>query len=144
MRSTFWRRQLSWNDKYICASLIFCRSYYSKTGLKRPLKIDKIKVLKTNRSLMKVESIAECSGSILQYFWPALSHNLSWKPIYGLLFEWPLKTGFTVQTWTYFATFLIPLFHTGHKSPESPWIDFFLIRGDSWGFIIFFSPIVRS
>ena len=33
----------------------------------------------------------------------------------------------------------IPLFHTGHESPESPRIDFFLIRGDSWGFIIFFS-----
>ena len=34
---------------------------------------------------MKVESIAECSHwSILQYFWPALSDNLSWKPIFGL------------------------------------------------------------
>ena len=31
---------------------------------------------------MKVESIAECSkGSILEYFWPALGDNLSWKPI---------------------------------------------------------------
>ena len=29
---------------------------------------------------MKVESIAECSkGSILQYFWPALSDNLNRK-----------------------------------------------------------------
>ena len=36
----------------------------------------------TNGSLMKVESIAECSPwSILQYFWPALSDNRSWKPI---------------------------------------------------------------
>ena len=43
-------------------------------------KIDKTKVLKTNGSLMKVESIAECSSwSILQYFWPALSNNQSWK-----------------------------------------------------------------
>ena len=33
---------------------------YSKTCLKRPLKIDKIKVLMENGSLMKVESIAEC------------------------------------------------------------------------------------
>ena len=24
------------------------------------------------------------------------SDNRSWKPIFGLLFEWPLKTGFTV------------------------------------------------
>ena len=38
----------------------------------------------------------------------------------------------------------IPLFHTGHESPESPRIDCFLIRGDSWGFIIFFAPIVMS
>ena len=35
--------------------------HYSKTCLKRPIKIDKTKVLKTNGSLMKVENIAECS-----------------------------------------------------------------------------------
>ena len=41
-------------------------------------KIDKIKVLKTNGTLMKVESIVECSPwSTLQYFWPALSNNQS-------------------------------------------------------------------
>ena len=34
---------------------------------------------------MKMESIAECSeGSILQYNWPALSDNWSWKPIFSL------------------------------------------------------------
>ena len=34
---------------------------------------------------MKVERIAECSTwSVLQYFWPALSDNLPWKPIFGL------------------------------------------------------------
>ena len=38
----------------------------------------------TNGSLMKVESIAECSkGSILQYFWPALS-NLGLENLFGL------------------------------------------------------------
>ena len=43
-------------------------------------KIDKTKVLMTTGSLMKVESIAECSlWSILQNFWPALSDNRSWK-----------------------------------------------------------------
>ena len=32
-----------------------------------------------------VESIAECSPwGILQYFWPALSDNWSWKPIFGI------------------------------------------------------------
>ena len=36
----------------------------------------------TNGSLMKVESTAECSHwDILQYFWPALSDNYSWKQI---------------------------------------------------------------
>ena len=35
--------------------------------------------------LMKIESIAELSnGSVLQYFWPALSDNWSWKPISSL------------------------------------------------------------
>ena len=33
-------------------------------------------ILMTNGSLMKVESIAECSP-ILQYFWPELNDNLS-------------------------------------------------------------------
>ena len=36
-----------------------------------------------NGSLMKVESIAECSPwSILQYFWPTLSDNRNWKPVF--------------------------------------------------------------
>ena len=39
---------------------------------------------------MKVASIAECSLG------PALSDNQSWKPIFGPLFEWVPKTGFTV------------------------------------------------
>ena len=69
---------------------------YSKTCVKRLLKIDKTKILMVNGSLMNVESIAECSPwSILQYFWPALSDN-RFKKI-GLLFEWLLKTGFTVH-----------------------------------------------
>ena len=42
---------------------------YSKICLKRPLKIGKTKVLKTNGSLMKVESIVEFSPwRNLQYF----------------------------------------------------------------------------
>ena len=46
---------------------------------------------------MKVESIAECSPwSILQYFWPALSDNWSWKTIFGLFWVWLFYTGFTV------------------------------------------------
>ena len=34
---------------------------YSKTSVKRPLTIDKANILMTDGSLMKVESIAECS-----------------------------------------------------------------------------------
>ena len=43
--------------------LKLARRNYSKTCLKQSLKKDKTKVLKTNGSLMKVESIAECSLS---------------------------------------------------------------------------------
>ena len=51
----------------------------------------------TNGSLMKVKSIAECSkGSILQYFWPALSDNWSWKPVFGVF-----KSGHFTQVLLY-------------------------------------------
>ena len=70
----------------------------SYTCIKQPLKIDKAKILMTNGILMKVESIAESSkGSILQYFWPALSNNWSWKPIFWSFWEWLFYTGFTVH-----------------------------------------------
>ena len=42
-------------------NLFNSRILYSKTCLKRSRKIDKTKALKTNGSLMKFESIAECS-----------------------------------------------------------------------------------
>ena len=61
---------------------------YSKTCVKQLLKNRQVltKILMTTGSLMKVQSIAECSPwSILQYFWPALRNNWSWKPIFGLL-----------------------------------------------------------
>ena len=59
-----------------------------KPALSGHSKIDKIKILMTNGSLMKVESIAEC---ILQYFWPAFSDNLSYKPIFGLFMSGRLR-----------------------------------------------------
>ena len=44
---------------------------------KRPLKIDKNTTLMTNGSLMKVESIAECSfWSIMQYFLIGLENQV--------------------------------------------------------------------
>ena len=55
-----------------------------------------------NGSLLKVESIAECSlWSILQYFRPALSDIWYWKQKIVDFFEWPLKTGFTVYVSSY-------------------------------------------
>ena len=45
-------------------------------------------VFKTDYRLMQVKSIAECSlslWSILQYFWPALSDNQSWKTFWVFL-----------------------------------------------------------
>ena len=54
----------------------------------------------TTGSLMKVESIAECSlWSILQYFWPALSVNQSWKPFFGIF-----ESGDFAQVLLYYST----------------------------------------
>ena len=56
---------------------------------------------------MKVKSIAECSkGSIMQYFWPALSDNWSWKPIFGL-FESGRFTQVLLYSWKNFSKMLI-------------------------------------
>ena len=49
-----------------------------------------------------------------------------------------------------FTASFIPLFHTGHESPESPRIDFFSYSGGGGGggirevSLYFFSPIVMS
>ena len=51
---------------------------YSKTCLKQPLKIDKTKILMTNGSLMKVESIADgafCNTFDLHYENISLKNN---------------------------------------------------------------------
>ena len=100
---------------------------YSKT----PSKIDKTKVLKD--SLMKVESIAECSlGAFCNTFWPALSDNWSWKPILGLLFEWPLKTGFTICS-----------FHVQvSKTQGSLWqsLNFTTVSADLFLFLLLYIP----
>ena len=56
--------------------IVIYTPYTVKHVLSGHLKIDKTKVLMENGSLMKVESIAECSPwSTLQYFRPALSDN---------------------------------------------------------------------
>ena len=81
----------------------------SYTSDKWQHKIDNTKILMTNGSLMKVESIAKCfPWSILQYFWPALSDNQAWTNFWSF-WEWPFYTGFTVHTimaWT--GSFCLP------------------------------------
>ena len=55
-------------DKHM-SLVVYNKLMYSKTCAKRPLKNRQKKILMTNGSLMKVESIAECSkGSILQQY----------------------------------------------------------------------------
>ena len=55
----------------------------------------------TYGSLMKVESIAECSlCSIPQYFWPGLSDNWLWKTIFCLF-----ESGRFTQVLLYTASF---------------------------------------
>ena len=59
---------------------------------------------------MKVKNIAECSRwSILQYFWPALSDNRSWKPFFCLF-----ESGHFTQVLLYLMTMdmgQMPKFH---------------------------------
>ena len=59
----------SYSDTLIIGNQLFT----VKTVKNGDSKIDKTEILMTNGSLMKIESIAECSPwSILEYFWPAL------------------------------------------------------------------------
>ena len=81
------RIQCVWVPDVLCTQLeskneVIVSSENSKTCVNRPFK--KRQNLMTNGSLIKVNSIAGCHWSILQYFWPALSDNWSWKPIFGL------------------------------------------------------------
>ena len=65
------------------------------------LKKTKKLVFKTNHRLMQVKRIAECSKwSILQYFRPSLSYQLSLKIFVSSIFEWSFYTGFTVAAMT--------------------------------------------
>ena len=89
----WWQRRLVQGIIYGC--LWF--KHYSKTCVKEPLSKRQKMVFNTDYCLMQVKSIAECSkGSILQYFWPSLSYQLSLRPLFCLFFEWPFYTGFTV------------------------------------------------
>ena len=69
---------------------------------------------------MQVKSIAECSHwSILQYLRPSLSYHLPLRPLFLSIFEWPLKTGFTVFISTEIAVNLLPLLHIWASRQEN-------------------------
>ena len=69
---------------------------YSKTCLKRPLK-KKTKIVFQDRLSFNAgqKYCRMLQESILQYFRPSLSYHLSLRPFLSI-FEWLLKTGFTV------------------------------------------------
>ena len=74
------------SENYIYTSVID-ETYrvYSKKCLKRPLKIDKTKILMTNGCLMKVKCIAECCNTFdLRKVIIRGSSNMFW--------QWPHKT----------------------------------------------------
>ena len=82
---------------YITYAIGCKMSIYSETCLKRPLKNMQNKGLKDKWKLNAGQVYCRMlSWSILQYVWSALSDNRSSKPIFCPLFEWPLKTGFTI------------------------------------------------
>ena len=69
---------------------------YRKTCLKRPL--SKIHHM-TNFHLMKVKSIAECSkGEHSAILSTCIKLPHGFKTFVLSIFEWPLKTGFTVHS----------------------------------------------
>ena len=71
---------------------------YNKSVLSSHSQIEQKWFFKTNYRLMHLKSIAECSkGSILQYFGPCIKLPHVFKTFVLSIFEWPLKTGFTVD-----------------------------------------------
>ena len=73
---------------------------YSKTCLKWLLKEDHKKVLKTSNRLMLVKSNAECSVEHSAILLTCIKLHFvphGFKTFVLSIFEWPLKTGFTVH-----------------------------------------------
>ena len=124
------------NAGYTFVTLTFIRADTTASSLSYPL-LNTVKpvlsghskrrqklVYKTEYRLMQVKSIAECSPwSILQYFRPSLSYHLPLRPLFLSIFEWLLKTGFTVS-FKSFSAFLIPYL--------LPYIIEFLFQMDSY------------
>ena len=66
-----------------------------KPVLSRHSKIDKIYVLKKSGCLVHGESIAKCSRAFCNTF--NLHYASILENMFGLLFDWPFKTGFTAS-----------------------------------------------
>ena len=87
---------------------LYFYTVYSKTCLKRPLKKTPKLVFKTDYPLMQVKSIAE--SAILSTFIKLL---FVIKICVLSIFEWQLKTGFTVLAYTKYG-------HSKDKSGMGP------------------------
>ena len=73
-------------------------SMYSKTCLKWPLKKKTKHWFQDQLSLNAGQKFCRMlQKSILQYFRHSLSYNMFLRPLFFSIFEWPLKTGFTVH-----------------------------------------------
>ena len=102
------------------------------------LKKDRKLVFDTNYCLIQARSIAECSkGSILHYFASSLSYHLLLISLF-CLFEWLLKTGFTV------FLFLNPNMFWVIKTTISIWalIKIFVLSIFEWPFYTGFTVLV--
>ena len=69
--------------------------------------IDKTKVLKTDGSLMQVESIAECFLKAFCNTFDLDNVIIGPENQYLVFFEWPLKTGFNLDEMTILSLILM-------------------------------------
>ena len=91
---------------------------YSRTCLKRALK-KKTKIWfsrtiiaynagkKYCRMLQESRICSMLQESILQYFRPSFSYHLSFRSLFLSIFEWSLKTGFTVYGLLFLRTYVL-------------------------------------
>ena len=84
MAHHFPRQWAQWTHPFVAVK----KSHFNKKYSSYSDSMNKTKILITNGSWMKVER------SILQYIWPALSDNRSWKPILVFFFDRLHKTGY--------------------------------------------------
>ena len=90
-----WRKARTKSVRYV--SMGYCTN--SKTGVNGHSQKYQKMVFKTDDRLMQFKSIAECSkGSILQYFRPSLSYQLSLRPCLSILHKFYCNYAMLVST----------------------------------------------